>query len=798
MAYPAAAAAAAAAKRQPMFLPGFDRQTQLAMEFTTIPFGTAWLRRTYTNERDPSVLDRLPANEHSHRERRLAEVRYGNNIALLLKACYVLKDLHGSGSWWAAISRIFGVKPDVAESIAGLFVEARALYLSNHSTARDTAPLMTEATQWADKWTSFLNERNHPTPALDQDVFAAVEEFFSREKARNGDLAGVLSKGAAMEPPSAPRALRKRSPSPNSLQWAPNSKRRTISRSTDEPVYDSPPGRTRGQSLGTRSQSANHPEQESGETTSATNGRQYHNGEAHRTSHEEPYFGLRIRGQGERDSRHSPSTQDHHWSEGDEYEALAQSNFELRDRVRSLERERLEASRAQKDRDGAIRTLQARCATFEKFSAAADAQSSVNDRFIREMQEMVKMFGSQTEKLQKMEKQLELSDQAAQTMQSTISSLQKKIAEQARPANEQATATTTETIIGQQEDPATQKRELSEMQVRISSLEAKSVLFNDLHKNVREMKAEIAAQKGKTTTPTVQPANVQNDRDTSTRLRAVEDGAERHGQAVHGMTTRLVALEEQADARNARIASLESRPGFTKDISQLESRVSTVEQKQIHDFKVLDCKLATTQSSLEEMQRGTKELSERIDCVGSLPLIKAVSDGVAEVQTRLTTVEEHGVETSRRLDDMEVSQDALTLHDQSSRIDEISQSLESLKSLLFGLARSDDVEALRAELNALSQRQAAAGKLYSEDAFASATSMIQSLSNRITRLDEMYEEYVTERHNGTAELFHTNGGYVQDGKQNAVSTVIESLCQRVNVMENGFQIMRDAMSGRRR
>ncbi|KKY32679.1 hypothetical protein UCDDA912_g07385 [Diaporthe ampelina] len=212
---------------------------------------------------------------------------------------------------------------------------------------------------------------------------------------------------------------------------------------------------------------------------------------------------------------------------------------------------------------------------------------------------------------------------------------------------------------------------------------------------------------------------------------------------------------------------------------------------------MLDCKLAIMQSSFEEMHRGIKELSERIDSEGSLPLIKAVSDGVSEVQNRLATVEEHGVETSKRLDDMEVSQDALALHDQSSRIDEISQSLDSLKTLLLGLARSDEVESLRAEFNALSQREVVAGRNYSEDALASAMSMVQSLSNRMTRLDKMYEEYVTGRRNEPAQLFHATGGYMQDGKHNAISAAIDSLCQRVGVMENGFQIMRDAMSGRR-
>ncbi|KAG6355963.1 hypothetical protein INS49_015348 [Diaporthe citri] len=770
------------------------------MEFATLQFSSAWLRRTFTNEHDPPVQVRLAAYEHNARERKLAEVRYGNNITLLLKACYFLRDFHGSAMFWLAISRVFGVGHDVTKSVVDVFVVARAIYRSNFPTAHDTAPLLTETTQWADKWTSFLSEQKQPTPASDSGVFAAVDDFFRKEKGRNGDLASVLSKGPAMDPPSAPRALRKRSPSPSTSQGTPNAKRRAVSRSTDEPGYDSPPGRTRSQCLAVGSQPSSHHKPEPHETTLSTNGRQYQNDQVLRTGQEEPYFELKIRGQAQKDNRNSPGHQDHHWSEADEYEALAQSNIELQDRVDSFEKERLEAARAQKDRDDAIRSLQARFATFEKISAAADAQSSVNDKLIREMQEMVKRFGTQAERLKQLEKQLELSDQAAQRMQATISSLQKNGAIQARPANDQAGVATAETKTADEGAPAALKEEVSEMHIRIKSLEAKSIFFNDLHKNVREMKADIAAQKVKTAASVTDCAKGQNEQVTSTRLRAIEEAMERQGQAVHGMTDRVVALEVQATVRNARISSLEDRLDKADDISQFELRVSTVEQKQINDLKMLDCRLTAMQGRSAEIQDKVEELSKGLGDVGSLPFIKAISDGVAEMQTRIANTEEHGTEVSKRLDDMEVSQDALTLHDQSSRIDEVSQSLESLKSLLLGLARSDDVEALRAEFNSLSQQQAVASQSMGrgEDALASVTGMIDSLSNRMTRLDDMYEMFATERRNRPDQLFHTNGNTVQDGKQNDVSAVIDSLCHRVSVMENGFQIMRDALSGRRR
>lgn len=801
MSYPAVAAAPTtpAAKRQPIFLPGFDRATQLGMAFSTNKFATSWLRRTFTNEYDPSVQALLAADEYERRERRATEVRYGNNITLLLKARYLLRDFHGCRSLWAGFARFLAVNPHVAETTANLFVEARARYLSSH-TPRETDPLTTEATHWVDQWASFLDKPTHPERALasDNEVFAAVNDFFGREKARNGDLASILSGGPATDAPSAPRAFRnlKRSPSPNASQFTPNVKRRTISKSTDEPVYDSPPpGTTRSQYLASRFQPSSHPKQDPQEMTVGTNSRQYQNDQFRRTSQEEPYFELKIRGQAERDNRNSPSHQDYQWCEPDEYEALARSNIELRDRVASLEKERLEATTAQKDRDDAIRALQVRFTTFEKTSAAADARASINSKLIQEVQELVRRLETQSARLQKMEKQLEVSDQAAQRMQATISSLQKNIETQPRPANECVGVATTEIKTEHDGAPETLKKEVSEISVRIMSLEAKSVLFNDLHNAVRKLKTEIGAQKDKADTLAPDAALEKSKQETSARLRAVEEGMERQSQSVQETTDRMVALEDQATLQNAKIASLESRLDTAEDIPRLQSRVSTVEQNQINDTKRADDRFA-------EMLRLTEGMQKRLDDADHLPLIEVLTRRLSEMQTRIANAEDHGSDTSKRLDDIEseLSQDASTLHDHSSRIDEASQSLRSTETILLSLARTDDLEALRAELKTLSETQSIDHQAMkqSEDAHASVKNIIQSLSNRITRLGDMYEENLKECRNGYEQQLHTNWETVQNEKQNDIPAVIDSLCQRVAVMERGFQIMRDAMTVRRR
>lgn len=796
MAHSTASPSAVAAKRQPFFLPGFHRPTQLALEFKTIQFATAWLRRSYTDDQDPFIRASLAAEEPSHRDRRLQEVRYGNNITLLFRACYLFRAFHASGSLWAAVSRIFGLSPQATQYVADIFVDARVEYLSCHSPAGDTAGPTTEATKWVDRWASFLDERDHSPPPSDIGVFAAVDDFFMQQKAKNGDLAGILSRGTARDLQAAPRAMRKRSPSPSLSQQAPSAKRRTISTNADEAACDSPTERTPTEPLVTGSQPSSHAK-EPHDTMRSTNDDKYQN-DPHWRSQDEPRVGLKIRGQALRDNRDSPSHQDNHWSSADKFVALARTNIELQDRVYYLEKENSEAARAQKYSNDAIRALQARFATSEKTSAVADAHSSMNDKLIRELPELVRKLGSQAEKLRRMEKQLEVSNQTTQKMQETISELQKNEATRAHPAGDgvpmrgvQARIATTDTKTEQEGGPESQK-EFSEMLVRMASLEAKSVLFNDLHKTVREIKAEMAAQKEKAAAPTLDSTNESNTQDTSTRLKATEEATERQDQTIQKAMDRVAALEKQALARNARIASLESRPETAEDISRLESRVSTLDQNQVNNLKVLDCRLVTMQKGFEQMQGDIKEHSKSLAEMGNVPLVQFI---VAEMQTKIAHIEQHETDISKRLDDMEVSQDALTLQDQSSRIDELSQSVEMLKTLPLTLASTDEVEALRTEFNALSEKQTVN---QDADFHASTTSMLQGLSDRVKKLDHMFCNHQAECQERFGQLLDETGNNARDDKQKDVSAVVESLCQRVSIMENGFQIMRDSICGRRR
>lgn len=731
------------------------------MEFNTAKFGIAWLRKTYTNEQTRSIRACLANERHHRHERRLQEVRYGNNITLLFQACYTFRAFHGSGSFWNALSRVFHVSSDIAESVVNLFVEARAVYLRNHSPASDTIPLLTTATYWVDKWAFHLHKHvpgKTPSPP-EFYIFVAVDDFFMNERGRNGDLARILSVETDVDPPTQPHSLRKRSPSPSSLDSAPNAKKRTMSTNVDWTRHQATCADLRGK-------------EEPHDPMPSTDG------QFDRIDQKEPYFVLKTRGQAQRQIRNSHSHQEHHCFEPDDYETLVQSNRELQNRVELLETERLESTRGQKDRDDAIKALEDRFAALEKRSAAADTHSAAKDKLVREMQEMAEKLGTQTERLREMEEQLRLSKRTSQSMQATISSLQGDL------------ATATKSNTEQEGNLKTQKRECSEILVKLASLEAKSVFFNDIHKSVREIEAEIAAQKDK-------GANKPNEQDISTRLRATEEVMERQAQAIKKAVDRVVTLENEAVVRNTRITSLESRPETAGDIFRLKSRLSALDQSQVNNLREFDCRLAIMQKCYEQTQGDIKEFSKRLTKLGNLPLVQFL---IPEMQTKIAHIEIRGTEVSKRLDDMEVAQDALKSQDQSSRLDELSKTVDALKSLPLSLARADDarIEAFRAELEALSQQQIAASQPMNRELDPQTKRMFQSLHDGLKRVDCMYKNHMTECLQRFDQVFGATGDNVWDGKKNSVCAVVDSLCQRVSIMENGFQIMKDVVSVRRR
>ncbi|POS79217.1 hypothetical protein DHEL01_v202375 [Diaporthe helianthi] len=754
--FAAASPTVLAAKGQPIFLPGFDRVTQLGMEFNTLTFASAWLRKTYTSDHARSIQVCLAAEDHYRRERLLQEVRYGNNITLLFKACYEFREFRMSDDLWKAVGRVYGVTPEVVRSVVDLYVKAREIFLRNYQPDRGTPSLRTTATHWADKWIMFIDGRDgRRPPAIYDDVFAGVNVFFRQEEqATNGDLARILSTARHVGAPMGPHALRKRSLSPCPLESSPVAKKRIASTSTD----------------GTGTQAT---------SVSFGSKNEYQSDQKHA---DEPYFQLKIRG-----IHNSPPCKDSDYSLADDYEALVRSNIELQARVESLEKERLESTKAQNDRDHAIRTLQAKFMAFEKVSAAAHTQKSVNNEVVREMQDVTRKLGAQTEKLQKIEKELKNRDQAAHTMQTTISSLQEDLARR-------------------EKDLEAQKKDFSEMLTRVMSLEAKNVFLNNLHKTVRDLRAELACevQKDRASALSLDSANEQKKQDA--KLKATEEALEKQGQTIERAMDRVLALEDQALKSDARIEPLRKQPDLTKDIPRLWVKMSAMNQTQVDNIKKLDANIQTLRAGLEQTRAEIGLLSKRlVTGLGDLPTIQKT---VSETQTKITNIEQHRTEISKRLDDVEVSQKLVALQDHSARIDELSQSIETLNNLSVSLANADDVRlaALRAELDAFYQKQAEASQQQAKqaaDTDDTIRKVIEQLEQRLDRIDRELESYMVESRGKFDQLVEGDAAFGRHVERAAkessnVAAVVDSLCQRVGIMENGFVVMRDVMRARRR
>lgn len=700
------------------------------MDFKTIRFGSAWLRKTYTCDGAKPIRDAcLAAGDHHARERRLQEARYGNNISLLLKACYTFRDFHMSDDLWKALGRIYGVTPEVVKSVVDLFVEARVIFIKQYQPDGGTTWVKSAATHWVDQWILFINgrERQGPPPSVSE-VSERVDEFFRKEEQEvHGDLARILSTVPDIGPlkgiPTGPRAMRKRSPSPGPLEPSPAAKKRGIPTGTDV-------AETQATSFDFGGK------EDPLASVSNTNDRQLADYQTDRKHREEPYFRFKFRA-----CDNLAPHQDRHYSEAEDCEALARSNIELQARVESLEKERLESIKAQNDRDDAIRTLQAKFTAFEKATAAMDARMSVNDELIRKMQEesaesqndrddairalqakftalekasaatdthisandelvremqvKTQKLGAQAEKLQNIEKELGARDQTARSMQTTISSLQEELArlEGAREA---------------------QSKELSATLARVTSLEAETVLLNDLHETIRGLKAEVEAQKEKATALSLDSANQQNKQDA--RLKATEEALEKQDQIVERAMHRILVLEDQALTHNSNIESIEKRVvdgllGLVGQSLKCNARIESIEKSVVDRLLGLEDQSLRCNTRIESIEKrvvdGLSVLEDQsLKCNTRIESLEKQDQTVQSALDRLLIFEDQSLKRETRIESLEqrdqtfqrvIVDRLLALEDQSldARIESLENQPDATK----------DVPRLWARLSAVEQTQ---------------------------------------------------------------------------------------------
>lgn len=224
----------AANRREPILLRGFDRRRQFDISFQTIAFGAVWLRRIYTDEEADHITLRTRDNEF-----RLQEVRYGNNIAILFKACYHLRQYYDARDFWPAIARGFGASADVVRNMVELFSEARSIFRRNNPDEEDFT--RSGANIAADRWLDFLANRRRDShvgwetrdsQASSSEIFEHARAFYKNSEGKQVALAKVLPKKTDFHHYSTSES-RKRFASHEPSDRPPSPKRRTDSNYLD-------------------------------------------------------------------------------------------------------------------------------------------------------------------------------------------------------------------------------------------------------------------------------------------------------------------------------------------------------------------------------------------------------------------------------------------------------------------------------------------------------------------------------------------------------------------------------------
>lgn len=209
-----------ASRRGPILLPGFDRDEQLKLDFSSPGFEAQWLRRVYTDENQPKVRRSVENLPPEGRESLLRVVRYGNNITLLFRACSHLRIFLGAPEFWSAVASGFSAASEQASYMVETLARAREIYVSCHPHDGPRSATTVAADHWINGLSrGFKDDAHRSTPG---DVSRTASKYYADAKSiyLQNDSANMLS-GAVLEEP---RPGRKRSSSP-SFTGPPRSKR---------------------------------------------------------------------------------------------------------------------------------------------------------------------------------------------------------------------------------------------------------------------------------------------------------------------------------------------------------------------------------------------------------------------------------------------------------------------------------------------------------------------------------------------------------------------------------------------
>lgn len=623
---------------EPILLPGFDKDRQLQCDFKSSNFNAFWLRRTFTDE--SSHIIQRPGR---HKPR---EIRFGNNITVLLQACYHLRNFYGSPSFWVAVARGFPtMSGDIAKDRASAFMDARRIFLDKGGSPN----YVSAATRAADDFMPIFKNRSslQRPSASGGDICALAAAFFLPMRESVVDGAQITDDADDHFSPThffahfAPRGgPHKRSPSP-SLPGQPSSAKRRQFSDTPERSDSTGPQERAPQvlpSLRTGKKIRGTAKQDPWQTPSTPQDETTQDGYLSQGAPDKPAE-LKIRGQAQTGNFHSPSrdafegAMDDHPSS---YEELRHANIKLLRRVQALEHE-------QKLREEASKAMDVRLASLEKRMDASEAEPAQDGKTI---QEMAMKLTSLDEKLRESQTQLLDKSRTVQGLKERVEFLEKQLDSKPKRLDDTKAFTDLQNMA---EPPQTRKGIIeSQAQSTASKL--------------------IALEKE---TDTVDIAVVAKVADPTTRA----DTPDKHiSDQTADKKTVMERLERQVTTLQTKVTSLETRQEVNNKFGGLRDRINTLQEDMM---------------AVREMVKDKPLLDDLLEKIKGRPTSESLIGKVAQAEQAFkNTIESCRKETLDYVEECCRSAHASTVRVSSTRIDKLAEDINKMNEVLHNIQKN--------------------------------------------------------------------------------------------------------------
>lgn len=661
---------------QRIILPGFDVDKQLQYTFKNATFASQWLKRVYTNEDHPFL-------KRSERGR-LKEIRFGNNIAVLFKACYHFRSFYGCKSFWPNIARnAFGtMPPELAFQTASCFVEARRIFLLKERSSSRFESLTTRA---VDGWIDFLDGRpvQQPFSAPATEPSSSPAEFFECLKGTLIDSARVISESektafhahtpARFAPPPGPR---KRSPSPNPPCQPPSAKRRPLSGTPDRPdaVTDAqaraPPSLP---PLATGISIFGHAKGDPYQTPSTAQDGRTPDGYFSQDTPDGPAE-LKIRGIAGNFQSPSHGTPDETMEESiSSYQELRDANLRLHIRVSSLEKERERSGQA------LVQAMDARFASLVERMEASIAQPAQDDSIITEME---KRIVSLETRLRAAQKQLPDENEAYRKLKDKVAALEKQLGSRT-PAQR----------LGDTGDKAGQS-----VETRVGALEVREDTADKYNFTEAREKAISTDRE-----PIAEAESIQNLEIRTSALIQKQERISKASDKAAGQNIILKSLERQISFLQTKLDSFGANQGIDELLRELDERIASLQGS-----------ITTVQDKISDLPHSSSTLSllkKLLKEIESLPTSQSVSEKVAQSAAEVNRSLNNVVEKTRKETLRDIAQgskdaqdvQAVAFFGQSARIDELAKDLEGVKTALQSMPQDGTLTALEGKVDILAK-----------------------------------------------------------------------------------------------